>query len=281
MKQTILKAKDSERVSSIIVDHIHVPEEPPEMILVVGPCRTGTTALGNVFARFGIISYMQPIKSMRRAVEEGQIITDWTIDSAASVIFSKETLGAKTEAEFFDPIEELQRVGYPLDKIHLIGTCRDPRATLGSWVEMWGKVPMSGFVESFKLIDRILDRAENLGMNMTHYVQEAIGTNEPQLVIDRLLKRIQFPRRLSVATGADWKVGPAFGDQGSNIVFFDEPPVRFVKGVKEGDSYHFRLLIAHLTESQEKLLRQERIDNIFEKFAIRCEKDLGIQILER
>lgn len=277
MKQKILKTNRSQEIDKVVLRHIHVPANPPELILVVGPCRTGTTALGNVFARLGLISYMQPIKSMRRAVEEGAPIVDWTIDKEAKVVFSKETLGAKTEAEFFDPVAELLKVGYPAKKIHLIGTCREPRATLGSWVQMWGNVPMSGFVESYKLIEKIMKRSQKLGVRTTHYVQEAIGTNNPDLVLDRLFKRSSLK---AGGHAADWKGGAVFGQDDSKAVFFDRPPDRFVAGVKESQSYHFKLLISQLTAGQDAALRKEGIYEIYSRFAKKCEEDLGITILE-
>ena len=280
MKKPILKTNKSSEIDRVVLEHIKVPQNPPEMILVVGPCRTGTTALGNVFARLGLISYMQPIKSMRRAVEEGAPVIDWTIDQQQRVVFSKETLGAKTESEFFDPVQELLKVGYQARKIHLIGTCRESRATLGSWVQMWGNIPMSGFVESYQLIEKIMKRAQKLGVRTTHYVQEAIGTNNPDLVLERLLDRVKVTLPSQNTRAADWKTGAIFGEENSKTVFFDVPPNRFVAGVKESQSYHFKLLLAQLTAKQDEVLRNKGVYQIYSRFVKKCENDLGITILE-
>ncbi len=280
MTSPIKKTYHSAEIASVTKDNIRVLGDEPDMILIVGPCRSGTTALSNVFARAGIVSYMQPIKSMRRAVEEVQPIAPWVIDGNLGKVLSKETLGAKTEAEFFDPIEELEKINYPLDRIHLIAICREPRATLGSWVDMWGNVPISGFIESYRLLDHITRRAKQRGIRTTHYVQEAIGTNDPEVVISRVLSRAGVSIPDVNADAADWKHGPAFGAKDSNIAFFDSPPEKFVKGVKEFGGYRFRLLVAQLTKKQDDAIRDGGLYDIYKDFVQRCEQELGLTILE-
>lgn len=279
MQQKIIKSERSDEIEKVTATHIHLPKDPPEMVLVCGPCRTGTTALGNVFASLGLVSYMQPIKSMRRAVEEGASIVDWTIDSGLGTVFSKETIGAKTEAEFFDPVEKLLELGYPANKIHLIGEFRDPRATLGSWVSMWGAIPLEGFVESFRLTDRMMKNAKARGVKTTHYVMEATATNDADLVLKRLINRTP----VSVGVNdhpADWTKNPVFGESGSKVVFFDQPPERFVAGVKESTSYHYKLLLADLTREQDDALRRSGVYDLYRDFTKACEIDLGISIIE-
>ena len=280
MVNPIQSTSRSSEIAAVTKDNIRIIGDPPEMILIVGPCRSGTTALSNVFARAGLYSYMQPIKSMRRAVEEEQPIIPWIIDGSVGKVLSKETLGAKTEAEFFDPIEELVKISYPLDKIHLIGICREPRATLGSWVDMWGTVPMSGFIESFKQLDRIMKGASQRGIRTTYYVQEALGANDPAHVVRQILSRAGVSIPISGIDAVDWEQGPVFGDESSNIAFFDNPPEKFVAGVKQFGGYRFRLLVAALTKAQDDAIRSAELYDIYRKFARNCERDLNITILE-
>ena len=96
-------------------DVIWDKDNPPELIILCGACRTGTTALSNVFVRAGIESHMQPLKSIRRAKqEEGESdeLVQWVIRNSG-VIFSKETFGAIHCSEFFNPISDLLNIGYP------------------------------------------------------------------------------------------------------------------------------------------------------------------------
>jgi hypothetical protein len=282
MLSPVLPAKQSERLAAVIKEHVQIPRDPPNVVLIVGPCRVGTTALSNLFARQGIPAYMQPLKSMRRAVEAGEAITDWAIDDGEDFVVSKETLGPKTAAEFFDPVTELTKIGYPPDKIQVIGICREPRSTLASWVSMWGRIPINGFIKSFQLINQIMVNAKQGGVKTTYYVQEAIAANEPQTVVEKLFTRVGIKTNPQKSRGlTDWKSGAVFGETGSNVVFFDSPPPRFIKGVKEEGGYRFRLLVTQLTEEQEKVLRKNKVYDLYEKFVRECEKDLQIQILEK
>src|SRR3989344_735260 len=97
---------------------IIIPLSPPRLIVIVGPCRTGTTALANVFSKAGLTVYMQPVKSAGRAKESKQEIIPWRMKEEYIAVV-KETLGAKIEAEFFDPVEILLNLGYPKEKLIL------------------------------------------------------------------------------------------------------------------------------------------------------------------
>lgn len=281
MKSHVTPARNPEIVNSVARKHIQIPDNPPEMLLIIGPCRVGTTALSNSLSRLGFTAYMQPIKSMRRAAEEEEPVTDWKIDGEQSYVISKETLGPKTEAEFFNPLEILLELGYPAHKLHLIGICREPRSTLGSWVRMWNKVPINGFIKSFQLTNEIIDQAQKCGINTAYYVHEAIGANNPDMVLDRLIKKMAIPIKKRSLNPAKWTSGPAFASAGSNIALFDNPPDRFITGVKEGTSYHYRLLLAELSAQQDEAIKENKIYEIYEKFAVNCEKNLNISILEK
>ncbi|MBU1131423.1 hypothetical protein KJ840_04790, partial [Patescibacteria group bacterium] len=87
-------------------NEIIIPTNPPRLIIIAGPCRVGTTALSNIFAKSGITAYMQPIKSARRATEEREKAVPWIIKSEELAVV-KETIGPATDAEFFDPVKIL------------------------------------------------------------------------------------------------------------------------------------------------------------------------------
>jgi hypothetical protein len=280
MKSKISQKVNKEKLEQVVLEHVYVPKDPPELVLVVGSCRTGTTALSNALSHLGLVAYMQPIKSMRRAVEDNQPVMDFVIENNGRPIISKETLGAKTEAEFFDPVGELVRAGYLANKIHLVGILREPRATLASWVKMWDIAPMDGFVRSYRLMEQVMKAGEGRCASVTYYVQEAIAGNDPSMVLEKLVRSIGIAKRQMVSTGlGDWTKRPRF-DQNDNIIFFDKPPDRFVKGVNESLGYKYRLMLVKLTSGQENRLRDEGIFRIYENFAKKCEQNLGIEILE-
>lgn len=258
------------------LDRIHIPDNPPSLILIAGPCRSGTTALGNVFAHAGYISYMQPIKSIRRAIEEGTEVPEFKIDASQTVIVSKETFGAKTESEYFDPVEILLKAGYPKEKIHLIMMMREPASTLTSWTWMWDEVLMDGFIRSYRESDGILRNAKALGVATTSYVHEAIRDNSSGLVVERLFNRT-FGNVEVANSSVDWSKGPNF-ESDKKVRFFDEPPERFVHAVKTWGGYEYRALKSELLLNEVVKLKEEGIFKIYNDFLQRCKLDLGIDI---
>lgn len=257
--------------------HISIPRNPPHMVLIAGPCRVGTTALSNVYARTGFESYMQPIKSMRRAIEESENIIDFRISDRQPVVLAKETFGVMTESEFFDPIDILVNAGYPKEKISLIAIMREPERTLTSWTWMWDKVPAKGFIRAYQDTLSMVYGAEKMGISTTHYVHEAIKDNNPEIVVDRLFDRT-LPRGLnSRASSVNWAIGDNF-DSLNEVKFFDEPPERFIHAVKTWGSYQYRELVPDLTEKQKEYLSMNKVYEIYNLFRSRCQNDLDIQI---
>jgi len=272
----IKKIKQIEEISfERTLEKIHIPKDPPKMVLIVGPCRVGTTALSNVFAHAGYTAYMQPIKSIRRGIEEGVEVPDFHIASMEEVVVCKETFGAKTQSEYYNPIEILIKAGYPKNKIHLIGIVRDPATTLTSWTWMWDEVLMEGFVRAYRNTEEVLEYAKNLDIGTTSYVHEAIRDNNSELVIAKLFNRISEERMGTNAT--DWSEGPNFNDD-KNVKFFDEPPERFVHAVKTWGGYEYRHLIPDITEFQKISLRNGGVYKTYDNFLRDCELELDIKI---
>jgi hypothetical protein len=276
MNKSVLKKVDGHEFDQVY-DHIRIPSDPPHLTLIAGPCRVGTTALGNVFARTGLTSYMQPIKSMRRAIENGEEIVDWEISANGGGVATKETFGIKTESEYFDPIDILVKAGYPKDKISLIAIMREPERTLTSWTWMWEEVLIDGFARAYMDTYGMVRRAEERGVSTTCYVHEAIRDNDPLLVVGRL-----FGRVLPVEVGADnssvdWTGGQNFDDS-KQVRFFDEPPERFVYAVKTWGGYQYRELIPDLADEQKAYLANRGIYEIYDRFRQRCQQDLGIKV---
>lgn len=275
--QNNIRRKIADKEFERVFDHIHIPNNPPHLILIAGPCRVGTTALANVFARSGIVSYMQPIKSMRRSIENGEPVADWHIQTGSGLILSKETFGIATESEYFDPVDILMRAGYPKDKISLIAIMREPDRTLTSWNWMWEEVLMAGFVRAYRDTLKMTRSAEEESVKTVYYVHEAIRDNDPYLVVSNLMGRV-VPTAVDLNRGSvDWSYGNNF-DQAEEVRFFDEPPERFVAAVKTWGGYQYKELIPDLTDEQKNLLIHHGVYDIYELFRTRCESDLGIGI---
>lgn len=261
--------------------NIAIPKDPPELIVIVGPCRTGTTALANVFAKAGITVYMQPIKSARRAKEAGEKIIPWKIKEE-NIAVVKETLGAITEAEFFDPIKILLDIGYPKEKLVLIAMVRNPEKTLASWREMWTDLDLSNFERSYQNIFDIKNRTRNKDIKTITFVHEAIRNNAPALVVQKIFNKINFYGTVNKSV-VDWADGPKFGEDNSiksKLKFYDVPPEKFIKEVKNWGEYKYREepYLKLSRDDADFLFRNKNIENIYEEFRVACQKVLGLKI---
>ncbi|GIK83547.1 MAG: hypothetical protein BroJett025_01690 [Patescibacteria group bacterium] len=261
--------------------HIEVGKNPPFLVCIIGPNRSGTTALSELFARLSIPNYLQPIKSIRRAIEEKDAIPTFALKQGIPLAIVKETFGSKKESEFFNPIETLIAAGYPPERIHLIAMLRNPEMTLTSWNRIYqSNVNTQGLVRAIQETDNIVQAAKAQGIMVTHYVHEAIRDNDAQKVATALFKRIgiTLPQE-RVSHAVDWTTGPRFGSTQSTDIFFDQPPEIFVQGVKERPGYQFdHKQQVNVTKEQRELLRTAGTYQIYNKFKAATKKDINLKI---
>jgi hypothetical protein len=123
------------RSESDIVSRIYVPQNQaaiPNILVLVGPARCGSTAMGLVFLNQPNVkfSYFQPIKAVIRGIED--TFTIRSSDKSSEVIVVKETLGPIANEELFDPVDLLCRAGIPKSHIKVIVILRSPFANFSS-----------------------------------------------------------------------------------------------------------------------------------------------------
>lgn len=253
----------------IMYEQISFPENPPKLIMIVGPCRTGTTALANNFVKAGITSYMQPIKSMRRALELGGEIAPWNIKQEDYAI-TKETIGVDTPADFFDPVQILLDLGYPKEKLVLIPIIRDPRQTYVSWKCLWGKADLQKFIQSYELILQIKNKAEHIGIKTIPYVHEVIRDNSVGAVVTKLFQELSLSINQRNTTDG-WG---AFKNGGDHLRFYDDPPERFIAEIQRREAYEYQDRL--FAEDDARLIANNPIlSEIYDSFRKACEKALG------
>lgn len=261
--------------------HIEVGNNPPHLVSIIGPNRSGTTAFAEIFARLGIPNYLQPIKSIRRAIEEDDEIPSFSLHQDTPLAVHKETLGSSQESEFFDPILALLTAGYPPEKIHLITILRDPTLTLTSWNRIYqDNVNPQGLVRAVHLTEQIAVKAQSLGVNVSHYVHEAIRDNPADVVADAIFQQagIQLPPNL-VSHSVDWRTGPTFGSDESTAIFYDKPPEIFIQGVKERSGYQYNYSQqASITLEQQTLLEESGAIDVYNKFKALIQEETGLII---
>lgn len=255
-------------------------DDLPRLILLCGPCRTGTTALSNVFVRAGIESHMQPIKSIRRAeANNDEEEVKWVIrNNPSGIIFSKETFGESHSSEFFNPIDDLLEIGYPKEKIDVILILRDPRQTFASWKRMWGEAKIENLKKAFLLTDEVRRLCSALQISHSVIVHEIIRDNSSETVVSKLFCRLGLCN--SAGNLVYWQNAPRFGDndpRNSHLLFYDSPPEEFIEGVRDRGSYQFQ----ELQVAQEDEAECESCSELFEVydiFRVLCEKDFNMTI---
>ena len=210
----------------------------PRLILICGPCRVGTTALSNVFAKAGIESHMQPMKSARRAMDTGENVSPWKIGvSGGKFVAVKETFGPHGQSEYFEPLEILLGMGYPKEKLAVIPILREPAQVFCSWKVKFGVAEIKKLVQAYELTRQVKEKAEAGGISVFPYVHEAIRDNQPSAVLAMLFERLGLPiHQLSMTLSASW--GSFKGSE--NVFFYDDPPPRFLEGIKERGKYEYK-----------------------------------------
>ena len=237
------------------------PQDPPNLIIICGPCRVGTTALSKVFTDLRIKAHMQPIKSYLRARASNQEITPCRLDNQGFAVI-KETFGTELNCEFFNPLEIMLRHGYPKKKLLLIPMVRLPQQTWASWKRMWPQAKIGQLLKAFRLTWEIKAQAEDLGIATIPYIHELIRDYQSDWVIQRLVAMLGISfQSVSSAMTEQWE-----GLKSSkNIYFYDDPPDKFISGIQERGKYEYRDL--DFSQAQEEAVNSvPELITIYEDF---------------
>ncbi len=281
------------RVSNITIDEVaprvHVPHEPPELILLIAPCRSGTSSHLRVFAAAGIRSYHQPLKALLRCLLQGQE-GQYHLPQE-QFLFIKETLGPYTpEESLLNPLDVLLRAGVPKEKIRLIIMLREPLSTLASWQEIFSvnrdpEVLLSNFILAYKTVSQIRKEAMHLGIPVTSYVYEALRDNNPSLVIASIFSRLAI--RFASISIEGWQGLSPYGTPESNITTPSEPMIYILRNLRDQEEGASRLqFYPKATESIDRfvatqdiaLLINGGITEMYEKNRKACEDDLQVVV---
>lgn len=199
------------------------PELAPRIILVVSPCRAGSTVLLRVFSAIGLESHFQPMKNVLRWSLLGED-RRWAMPSGAgSCLMLKETLGPFTAAECsFNPLQVLVEAGFPGEKLHVLILGRDPLRTWASWYRFWPeRAPVANMIQSFCTTRQIQEQTKALGIGSTCLVFDVFRDHSAETVVRRLCERLDLGYSPLAIQG--WDSLPGFGEPGSNIVLPQEP----------------------------------------------------------
>ena len=204
------------------------PEPPRRVILMISPCRSGSTVLLRPFGYSGIPSFFQPIKNALRWRLEGRE-KPW-LPPREDVVFLKETFGPfLAEETAFDPLAELCASGVDPTRLHLVLLQRDPGAVWSSWCEYWeGRTSKALFERAFAACGAVCRTAERLGIPVETCDFDACLA-DPKGRLGQLFQALDLRFDPSVVAG--WDQRPGFGAQGSGIHMPEEPPAFVTRGV--------------------------------------------------
>lgn len=219
----------------------------PHLICISGKCRTGSTALTNLFGIAGVPAFYQPVKTIlrRRVLDEPGDAWDLPRSDAAEVVANKEMTGPYTLAEcLFNPIQLLLEAGYPRERLHLLLLDRDPYECLASWRDKWSdRLGPDELLRNFALAsvnaERLRDYAGSNGVDVLTYVYGL--ARWPHEAISALFSRLGISERFNAAVVDDWGARGAIESDRSPVIFPEEPEPYRIVGLHSSDSqYRFR-----------------------------------------
>lgn len=297
LTERFLAQDDPARVGRISAETLEsrvivpTPQRCPPLVIIAGPCRSGTTALLRVIAYSGHHSYFQPFKRLVRRLTLG---TDACLEipSGHNPIVIKETFGPFIPEEVeLDPVSILLDCGYPRSKINVIAMLRSPERVYRSWKQSFerddspfGEVKAEIFSRSYCRAKELYEAAGKNNIAATAYVPDALCDLDAHPIIARLFERVGL--RFS-PEAIDWSGKPPFGSPGSNIIREREPghfrAAGVIDSVKSSESYaHYHLTDETLDSNQQMAkLPTDRLLAIYRFLCDRTHSDLKIRTMKQ
>ncbi|HEY1348285.1 MAG TPA: hypothetical protein VGF67_01510 [Ktedonobacteraceae bacterium] len=274
-----------------IVGRVALPAVVPEIFLLVGPCRSGTTAQAKVFRAAGMLAHHQPLKSVLRCLLQGQQET-YTLPQVPQLCL-RETLGPYTRAEAtLDPLALLLQAGVPGAKVRVILMLREPLSTLTSWKETFAQgresaILVHNCIAAYQTMQRIQEQALSAGLPVLHYVYEALRDTDPASLSQRLFARLGLNL---VYRELDWNRLAPFASTDEHPSLPGEPACYLLPGLPglqqreteaSGLAYTARSAVAidqALTWQDVVAMSEAGIPALYERFRIQTEHDLGLTL---
>jgi hypothetical protein len=223
------------------------PETFPHLVCISGKCRTGSTALTNLFGIASVPAYYQPVKTILRHRVLGAPGAPWDLPDpkVEQVIAAKEMTGPYSLAEcLFNPLACLTDAGYPRDRLHLLLLDRDPYESLASWLDKWSdRLPREELIGHFVLssinAERLHDYAVTQQIDAVTYVYAL--SHWPHETVAALFRRLGIGDRFHAGVVDDWGARGAIESERSAVVFPDEPEAYRFAGLHSSEAdYRFK-----------------------------------------
>ncbi|MDW3223178.1 MAG: sulfotransferase family protein [Paracoccaceae bacterium] len=206
---------------------------PKQVMLLVCPCRSGSTIMLRAFGHAGVAAFFQPIKNALRWGLLGER-RPWEVPSEIDqkTVFLKETFGPfRLEETTYDPLECLLAVGLPAERINLVVLMRDPAAVWLSWQKHWSaQTSPTLFADAWHACLKCVKTARAHGVSVQS-LRHAQFSAEPLLAMRSLFEmlNLDFPAEAL----DDWIEKQGFGEAGSGVFMPDEPDVFVTPGAHD------------------------------------------------
>jgi hypothetical protein len=260
---------------------VHLPGERQlaDLTLVVGPCRSGTTAVLRAAAATGHAAHFQPFKRLVRHTLLGEE-SRFVLPSGPRLTVLKETFGPFLLAEsVFDPVAVLTGLGYPSHLLSLVVTLRHPVDTYLSWQRLhrangkFGAIDTEVFVAAFRHTLALHRRARDSGLRVTAFAADALSDQKPEDVLPTLFAR----HGLAYTSAAvHWPMDPQSLD--ASMVREPEPELFRAPGALDGvrRAAAFTLRAPQADRAPTGVPHQvSELINAYQRFASQCTDDLG------
>jgi len=277
-------------IENKIAKKTNINDEIKNVIVGIGPTRSGTTLFLRIFAEFGIHSWYQPFKAILRGfVHDNEV--DFTIENADfDTIFIKETLGPYTYNEAsLNSIKVLLKAGVDREKIKLITLVREPYSTVASSIVHFSKFKERENIISISLmcydsIFNINQFAKKNGIETNCFVYETWNKNNPLDILVKLFSKMGMPITKEKLT--HWKALESLNEN------------KYIHNLYEPDFYHhtdfsYRIKNSNnisfssktendikiiLTPNEIEIVKKSRAIDIYDHFHHQTELDLKVKI---
>ncbi len=225
-KPMVLYREAADMIRHSLGDEPRLPLK--RVILCVGKCRVGSTALCQIMGMAKIHSFYQPIKAMIRWLLLGKQCNQWdgVCSAASEAVFVKETVGPFTLCEcLLNPVEILLLAGYPRESVMVVLLDREPAEAFGSWLRCWGGLYerdalFRRFAVASLNAERVRVFCEENGIRC--YTFPLHWARSPRYTMPLLFHNLGLDGLYRDDILHDWRID-SFADAGSKITFSEEP----------------------------------------------------------
>jgi len=200
-------------------------------MLMISPCRSGSTVMLRVFGYGGAAAYFQPIKNALRWGHLGEN-RPWIPPNDGGPVFIKETFGPFHRFETaFDPVQELIISGLAPDRLRLVVLLRDPGMVWVSWRTVWPQsARMELLAQSYRACLSCVATARQSGIPVVQLKYEA-SARDPGQTLSPLFSEMGLGQAEKALR--DWPIRPAFGAAGSGVFLPKEPADYITQGAHD------------------------------------------------